>query len=133
MVIHHIFVGVNIDIGKDQPGDHANDQRDGELLEDVYVMGAEQSGTPVLFLEPAPIVLIAHAGQKLRELYHRWSGGKWPLLRLDKVPRQAWAKLTSHRGFVTITGSLIAEIPGLFAPVRRLLTGQGRDQPCWLS
>jgi len=46
------------------------------LLEDVYVMGAEQSGTPVLILEPAPIVLIAHAGQKLNELYHRWAGGK---------------------------------------------------------
>ena len=70
MVIHHIFVGVNIDIGKDQPGDHANDQRDGELLEDVYVMGAEQSGT-LVFFEPAPVALIAHTGQKLRELYHR--------------------------------------------------------------
>ena len=76
MVIHHIFVGVNIDIGKDKPGNHANDQRDGELLEDVYVMGAEQSGTPVLFLEPASILLIAHAGQKFSELYHRWAGCK---------------------------------------------------------
>ena len=76
MVIHHIFVGVNIDIGKDQPSDHANDQRDGVFLEDVYVMGAEQSGTPVLFLEPASIVLIAHAGQKFSELYHRWAGCK---------------------------------------------------------
>ena len=71
MIIHHIFVGVNIDIGKDQPGDHANDQRDGELLKDVYVVGAEQSGTLVLFLESAPIALIAHAGQELTELYHR--------------------------------------------------------------
>ena len=71
MVIHHTFVGVNIDIGKYQPGDHANDQRDGELLEDVYVMGAEQSGTLVLFFEPTPIALIAHTGQKLSELYHR--------------------------------------------------------------
>ena len=39
-------------------------------------MDAEQSGTPVLFLEPASIVLIAHAGQKFNELYHRWAGGK---------------------------------------------------------
>ena len=45
MVIHHTFVGVNIDIGKYQPGDHANDQRDGELLQNADVMGSQQCTT----------------------------------------------------------------------------------------
>jgi hypothetical protein len=49
MEVHHVFVGVDIDVGKDQPGDNADYQRDGELLENGYVMGAEQTNT--LFIE----------------------------------------------------------------------------------
>ena len=45
VVVHHVFVGVDVDVGKDQAGDHADDQRYGELLEEVYVVRAEQSTT----------------------------------------------------------------------------------------
>ena len=42
MEVHHGFVGVDVDVSKDQPGDNADYQRDGKLLEDGYVVGAEQ-------------------------------------------------------------------------------------------
>ncbi len=32
--------------------------------------------------------------------------------RLTRTVRQAWLKLTTHRAFVTITGSLETEFPG---------------------
>ena len=43
--VDHVFVGMDIDVGKDQTANHADDQRYGELLEDSYVVGAEQSST----------------------------------------------------------------------------------------
>ena len=42
MEVHHLFVGVDVDVRKDQPSDNTDYQRDGELLEDGYVMRAEQ-------------------------------------------------------------------------------------------
>jgi hypothetical protein len=42
MEVHHLFVGVDVDVCKDQPSDNTDYQWDGELLEDGYVMRAEQ-------------------------------------------------------------------------------------------
>ena len=59
MEVHHVFVGVDVDVGKDQPSDNADYQRDGELLEDSYVVGAKQC--KILSLQrPVPVPLIAH-------------------------------------------------------------------------
>ena len=45
MVVHHIFVGMDVDIGENQPGDNADDQRYGELLQEADVVGSEQCTT----------------------------------------------------------------------------------------
>jgi len=36
---------MDIDVGKYQTSDNTDDQRDGELLEDMYVVGANQGAT----------------------------------------------------------------------------------------
>ena len=42
VVVNHVFIGMDVDVGKDQPGNHANDQRDGELLQKTDVVCSEQ-------------------------------------------------------------------------------------------
>ena len=54
MEVHHVLVGMDVDIGKDQTGDHADDQRDGELLEKVYVVWAEQKISLVVICADRP-------------------------------------------------------------------------------
>lgn len=42
MVVDHDLVGMDVDVGKHQTGDHTDYQRDRVLLKDVYVVGANQ-------------------------------------------------------------------------------------------
>ena len=37
---------MDVDVGENQSGDYADDQRNGELLEEADVVGSEQSATP---------------------------------------------------------------------------------------
>ena len=52
--IHHAFIGMDVNVGKDQPGNHANDEWYGELLKEAYVMWAEQRYSPDIIYAGRP-------------------------------------------------------------------------------